>query len=182
MKNVFLKIPRKDELFYRQEWMKDPNTMNYNSGYDIELKGYNKENGTIVKTNDEMIEWYDKWIDQEPDKYFAYIYDFNYGKPVGEVYYYLDGNIHSMGILISEKYRGMGYSYPALLELEKMAFEKNNISELSDIIPIYRESAIKSFEKAGFVKTNEIHSDIRFGKEAEAKQLLITKDMYFNRK
>lgn len=54
--------------------------------------------------------------DKEPDRFFAYIYDFNFGELVGEV--------HSMGILISSKYREKGYSYPALLELEKYAFEK----------------------------------------------------------
>ena len=38
MVNVFLKVPRKDQLFYRQDWMNDPETMEYNAGYDIELK------------------------------------------------------------------------------------------------------------------------------------------------
>lgn len=86
-----------------------------------------------------------------------------------------------MGILISNKYRGKGYSYPALLELEKIAFEKNGISELSDVIPLYRDGAIKSFKKAGFIHTDLIKKDIRFGEEKEAKQLIITKEMYFNK-
>lgn len=38
-----------------------------------------------------------------------------------------------MGILINSKYRGKGYSYPALVELEKYAFEKN-IYEIIKII------------------------------------------------
>lgn len=180
MVNVFLKVPRKDQLFYRQRWMNDPETMEYNAGYDMELKGYDRQTGTISKTDEEMLEWYDKWIDKEPDRFFAYIYDFNFGEPVGEVYYYPDEEVHSMGILISSKYRGKGYSYPALIELEKYAFEKNGISELSDVIPLYREGAIKSFKKAGFIHTNLIKKDIRFGEENEAKQLIITKDMYFN--
>ncbi len=62
--------------------MNDPKTMEYNAGYDIELKGYNKQTGTISKTDEEMIEWYDKWIDKEPDRFYAYIYDFNFGEPV----------------------------------------------------------------------------------------------------
>ena len=106
MVNVFLKVPRKDQLFYRQDWMNDPETMEYNAGYDMELKGYDRQSGTISKTDEEMLEWYDKWIDKEPDRFFAYIYDFNFGEPVGEVYYYPDGEVHSMGILISSKYRG----------------------------------------------------------------------------
>lgn len=52
---IYLKSPKIDELHYRQEWMKDPKTMNYNAGYDMDLKGYDKETGTITKTDDEMI-------------------------------------------------------------------------------------------------------------------------------
>lgn len=61
-----------------------------------------------------------------------------------------------MGIVIQDKYRGKCYSYNALLELEKAAFEKNNISELADIVPLDRIDAIKIFKKAGF-KKKRIH-------------------------
>ncbi len=181
MANIYLKTPAIDELHYRQEWMLDPKTMNYNAGYDINLKGYNKENGTISKNNDEMIEWYNKWINNEPDRYFAYIYDYEIDEPVGEIYYYPDGDIHSMGIIIQDKYRGKGYSYKALLQLERIAFKKNKISELSDIVPLDRISAIKSFKKAGFIHTNLEQEEIVFGNKKIAKQLLITKEMYDNR-
>ena len=49
---IYLKSPKIDELHYRQEWMKDPKRMNYNVGYDMDLKGYDKETGTITKTDD----------------------------------------------------------------------------------------------------------------------------------
>lgn len=180
MSNVYLKVPSIDELHYRQEWMNDSKTMSYNAGYDMQLKGYNRENGTITKTDEEMLIWYNNWINKEPDKYFAYIYDEEIEEPIGEVYYYLDNGIHSMGIVIQDKYRGKGYSYNALLELEKVAFEKNNISELSDIIPLDRIGAIKSFKKAGFIHTELEQKELVFGKESIARQLLITKDMYEN--
>ena len=180
MEKVYLIFPPKEDLHYRQEWMKDPKTMNYNAGFDIDLKGYDKTTGTISKTDEEMIEWYDKWINKEPDRYFAYIYVDGIEEPVGEIYYYPDNGIHSMGVLISDKYRGKGYSYSALLELEKIAFEKNNISELSDIIPLDRIGAIKTFKKAGFIHTDKEVIEKVFDKDSIAKQLLITKDMYFN--
>ena len=176
MIKVYLKVPTKDDLYYRQEWMNDPKTMNYNAGYDIDLRGYNKETGTISKTIDEMIDWYNKWINKEPDRYFAYIYVDGIEEPIGEVYYYLEGNTHSMGILIVDKYRGKGYSYPVLMELERIAFEKNDINELSDIVPLDRVGAIKAFKKAGFIHTDnekELDNDTK---------LLITKDMYFSNK
>jgi len=127
-----------------------------------------------------MIKWYDNWVNKEPDKYFAYIMMDISEEPIGEVYYYLDKGIHSMGIVIQDKYRGNGYSYKALLELEKIAFEKYEISELSDIIPLDRIGAIRSFKKAGFIHTNLEQKELVFGKEIIAKQLLITREMYFN--
>lgn len=116
----------------------------------------------------------------EPDKYFAYIYVDGTEEPVGEIYYYQDGDIYSMGILISNKYRGKGYSYSALLELEKIAFEKNNINELSNMVPLDRLGAIKTFKKAGFIHTDKVVIEKLFDQDSVVKQLLITKDMYFN--
>ena len=75
MSSIYLKTPSIEDLYYRKEWMKDPKTMSYNAWYDMELKGYDKNTGTITKTDEEMINWYNNWIDKEPDKYFAYIYD-----------------------------------------------------------------------------------------------------------
>ena len=180
MKRVFLEVPSKNDLKYRQMWMNDSKTMSYNSGFDLNLKGYNRQTGTISKTDKEMLEWYDKWINKEPDRYYAYIYSTEEKEPIGEIYYYLDGDVHSMGILIYDKYRGKGYSYLALLELEKVAFEKNGINELSDMFPLDRISAIKCFKKAGFIHTEKEKIEKVFDKDVINKELLITKDMYFN--
>lgn len=180
--NIYLKVPSVDELYYRQEWMKDEKTMSYNAGFDMDLKGYNKENGIITKTDEEMINWYNNWINKEPDKYFAYVYDNEIDEPLGEVYYYPDNGIHSMGIVIQDKYRGKGYSYNALLELEKIAFEKNNINELSDMVPLDRVGAINVFKKAGFKHTEKEKIEKVFDKDTIVKQLLITKEMYFKNK
>ena len=128
-----------------------------------------------------MIIWYNNWINKEPDKYFAYIYVKDINEPVGEIYYYPDNGVHSMGIVIKDKYRGKGYSYDALLELEKIAFEKNNISELSDMVPLDRVSAIKVFKKAGFIHTDKERIEKVFDNDTMVKQLLITKEMYFNK-
>ena len=179
MKRVFLVVPSIKDLKYRKEWLSDPKTMSYNAGYDMDLNGYDKETGVIIKTDEEMIDWYNKWINKEPDRYYAYIYSVDESEPIGEVYYYPDGDIHSMGILIYDKYRGKGYSYFALLDLLEVAFKRNNINELSDYIPVDRIGAIKSFKKAGFIQTDLEKKGLVFGNEVISKQLLITKDMYF---
>lgn len=181
MKKINLVVPSIEDLHYRQEWMNDPQTMNYNAGFDMNLKGYDKETGIISKNDEELIEWYNKWINKEPDRYFAYIYVDEKEEPIGEIYYYPEDDIHSMGILISNKYRGKGYSCLELLELEKIAFEKNNINELSDMVPLDRVGAIKSFKKAGFIHTDKEVIKKVFGKVSVVKQLLITKDMYLNK-
>lgn len=182
MANIILKVPSKQELHYRQSWMKDEKTMSYNSGYDIDLKGYNKQIGTITKTKEEMLLWYDNWINKEPHKYFAYIYDELIKEPIGEVYYYLNNDTYSVGIVIQDKYRGQGYASKALVALEKVAFEKNNINELSDYIPVDRTLAIKTFQKAGFIVTERERKDLVFGKISISKELQITKEMYLKRK
>lgn len=182
MKKIFLLVPTINDLKYRKKWMNDPKTMSYNAGFDLYLKGYDKKSGTISKTDEEMIDWYNKWVNKEPDRYFAYIHSVDENEPIGEVYYYLNGDIHSMGILIDDKFRGKGYSYLALLELEQVAFEKNDISELSDMVPLDRIGAIKSFKKAGFVFTDKEHIEKVFDKDTIIKELLMTKEMYFNSK
>lgn len=179
MNYVYLEVPSINDLHYRQEWMKDSKTMSYNAGYDMDIKGYDKVTGVITKTNEEMIDWYNKWINKAPDRYYAYIYSNEFNGPIGEVYYYLDNGIHCMGIVICNKYRGKGYGYYALLELEKIAFEINGINELSDFIPLDRVGAIKSFKKAGFIHTDKEEKDLVLGNEVISKQLLITKDMYY---
>lgn len=55
MTRIYLKIPDIHELNYRQDWMKDPKTMSYNAGLDMDLTGYDKNTGTITKTKEEMI-------------------------------------------------------------------------------------------------------------------------------
>ena len=57
MKRIFLVVPIIEDLKYRKKWMKDSKTMSYNAGFDMDLKGYDKNTGTITKTDEEMINW-----------------------------------------------------------------------------------------------------------------------------
>ena len=64
--------------------------------------------------------------------------------------------------------------------LKTVGYEKNNINELSDMVPLDRLGAIKTFKKAGFIHTDKEVIEKVFDQDSVAKQLLITKDMYFN--
>lgn len=180
MSKVYLKIPTKEELKFRQEWLKDLDTMSYNAGYDIELKGYDYNTGTITKTDSELKAWFASWCEDKKNRYFAYIIDNEKNIPVGEIHfsYQEQYDAHCMGILIESKYRGNGYSYDALKELEKIAFNSYNVKILSDFIPLDRNYAIRTFKKAGFIQTNVIKSEMKFNKKEDAIQFIITKEMY----
>ena len=69
-----------------------------------------------------MLRWYDKWINKEPERCYRYIYAEGIDEPIGEIYYYQNSDTYSMGILLQSKYKGKGYSYNALIELEKNSF------------------------------------------------------------
>ena len=48
MKNINLYIPKEKELNFAKNLLKDPATMTYNKGYDLDLPGYDKDTGTIT--------------------------------------------------------------------------------------------------------------------------------------
>ena len=100
--------------------------MAYSAGCKLASKGSGQLMGTIFETKKEMRAWHSAWAKPGPERYFAYIYEKEGRGPVGEVHYCPDGGIHSMGILIQEKYRGRQriYSVPALFILERVTFEK----------------------------------------------------------
>ncbi len=181
MKKVYFQVPTINDLRYRRKWLSDAKTMAYNAGLELDIHGYDKNTGTININDEELVNWYNKWINKEPSRYYAYIY-IEDNKPIGEIYYYPENGSYSMGILIDNEYRGQGYSLPALFELERIAFEKNNIPELRDLIPINRDNALKLFQEAGFIYTNKDFKEKVFSQEVLVKELLLTKDMYFMKK
>lgn len=74
-----------------------------------------------------------------------------------------------MGIIIEAKYRGMGYSVPALNLLLEHAFTKMNAKAVHNYFEDKRKAAINLHLKAGFIQTNHKNGMIDF---------LITKEQY----
>ena len=103
---------------------------------------------------------------------------------MGEVYFQNDENSreYEIGIVIASQYRGKGYAYPALLSLQKVAFEENGAEILSDWLQEERFEAVKLFRKVGFLPTDIRRKELVFGQEKEAVKYLLTKEQYEQRK
>ncbi len=163
MTELTLHIPSERELSYRGYLISDEATMLYNMGYG--------DNGgcTYHKTAEELHEWYQYW--KTPDRFYAYIQRAEDRVFIGEV------NLHKnekndwfeMGIIIEAKYRGMGYSVPALSLLLEHAFTKMNAGAVHNDFEESRKAAINLHLKVGFIETSDKDGMVDF---------LITKEQY----
>ncbi len=168
-KNIRLHIPTFEELSYRQKILSDADTMRYNKGYDLEAPNYCKETGCIDFPKEAWARWYNTYIGQEPDRYYAYIVVD--GVFVGEVNVYKDEkmNWYEMGIVIESVHRGKGYSRQALDLLLEQAFEKLGAEAVHNIFEETRTAAMKIHSSAGFCE---------YKRENGIVELLLTKKQY----
>lgn len=163
MTELTLHIPAENELYYRGYLISDEETMSYNMGYG--------DNGgcTYHKTAEELCEWYQSW--KTPDRFYAYIQRKEDHTFIGEVSLHKNekNNLFEMGIIIEAKYRGMGYSVPALKLLLKHAFTKMNAAAVHNYFEDNRKAAINLHLKAGFIQTGQKDGMVDF---------LITNEQY----
>lgn len=172
---LYLHIPEYDELWYRQKIMEDPETMDYNKGYDMDFEGYDRSTGCIAFPKQEWADWYDYFINQEPECFYAYIARESDGRFIGEVNVHMsdDNDWYEMGIVLEGKYRGKGYAVAALKLLLQYAFEKMGAKAVHNDFEEERQAAVKTHISAGFSKYRQENGII---------ELLITKEQYFRQK
>ena len=122
-------VPQKEDLWFKKEMKEDPSTMDYNAGYDLNIDGYNRQNGTIQTDINELKEvWAKKWIGNRPAIFYYFIQANK--QFIGEIYakYDVSRNSYEIGIVIKGEYRGKGYSTPAIKllceELKKQGIKK----------------------------------------------------------
>ena len=153
---LFLTIPEIKDLYFKKELKEDPNTMDYNKGYDVSYNGYNYNNGTIKTDINELKDlWYPKWINNWPQTYYAYITKEN-GSFIGETYAKWDEarNAYEIGIIIKGEYRGRGYSSTVIgLLCDKL--KELGAKKLYHELPTERIGAIKAEINNGFVIVKE---------------------------
>ena len=147
---IKLYIPRLEDLWFRQVFMADEETMAYNHHWG----------GTIPFPKEDWAEWYEYWIEKtEGKRFYRYLLDEGSGEFVGEIAYHYDGErkIHIADIIVYAKYRGKGFGEQGLRILCETA-KLNGLEILYDDIAI-DNPAIKLFLKVGFCeeyRTDEI--------------------------
>ena len=155
-------VPKIEELVYRQKIMSDPDTMNYNKGYDIFFHGYHKDTGCIDFPRDKWSRWYSCMVNNKPNSFYAYITRKEDNEFIGEVniHWNNDKKWYEIGIVIEGKYRGMGYSVEALRKLINIAFEEYDATAVHNSFEITRQAAIAIHKKVGFKIINEVNGII----------------------
>lgn len=148
---LYLHVPKFEELIYRQKIMNDPETMDYNRGYD-EYDGYNKYTGCIDFPEDKWEKWYSWMVDNKPECYYAYIVRRDDNKFIGDVSIHFNKSKkwYEMGILIEAKYRGMGYAEEAISLLMDIAFNEYDALVVHNYFEEVRKAAYKMHINAGF--------------------------------
>ncbi len=176
---VYLKIPEFNELDYYINILKDEKTMNYNSGYNLNLIGYENTTGCINYFDKEK--WYKRQMNDK-NRFFAYIINKENNIPIGYLNFHFDEERlkHTCGLVIEYKYRNMGYAKDALKLLLDVAFNEYNIESLICSIPYNMKYALKLVTKVGFIDTKEDYYVKRFNENQRNIILEITKNDYNN--
>lgn len=166
---IYLKTPKLEDLAFRKELLSDPDTMEYNAGYDLNFDGYDYDTGCIDFDESKWSDWYKNRVGNK-ESFYAYI--FHNELPVGDVFFSDKG---SVSIIMSAKYRNKGYAKEALRLLIDKAFNEYDMMVLSDDIPEDRIGSVKLFEKMGF-KAARTYENAKFGKPENVLVMELNKE------
>ncbi|ABX41334.1 GNAT family N-acetyltransferase [Lachnoclostridium phytofermentans] len=171
---LHLYTPKLSELWYRKQILSDPDTMSYNKGYELNFAGYNNHTGCIDFPKSQWEGWYNWFINNEPDRFYAYIVR-NDGEFIGEVNLHKSkqGDWYDMGVVIENKYRCNGYATEAIKLLLKQAFDIFGVNAVHNDFEINRKSAAQAHLSAGFIEYKE---------EKGVIKLVITREHYYHTK
>ncbi len=154
---VCLRPPKLGDLWYRKQLLNDPETMQYNRGYDLGFPGYHSETGCIDFPESDWEAWFNWFCQSEPQRYYAYIVRCSDGVFLGEVNLHQNasGGWYDMGIVLEAAYRGKGHSTEALQLLLAEAFDRLGANEVRNDFEPERSAALKAHLAAGFTVIGE---------------------------
>lgn len=157
MKNIKLYPPKENELDFAKNLLKDPATMAYNRGYDVNFPGYDKDTGTITYSDSYLEKRYNLYFTNPGQYFYAYIYDQDLKIFVGDVNFHpskLNDFTRDIGIVIKDEFRGQGYGKAALKLLIDKAFSFDSIRTLHNDFEKERGFALKIHLDLGFKITD----------------------------
>ena len=152
MEELKLYVPKLTDLWFRQQMMADPATMSYNAHWNVSYDGYHPDTGCIDFPGEAWAGWYDQWIGQEPERFYAYITRCSDGAWLGEVCYHHtpEQGWWDIGIVLHAPHRGQGYSVPALRLLLDHAFRDGRVTRLHNEFELTRPAALETHLAVGF--------------------------------
>ena len=145
---IALYRPERKDLWFRQQFMADEDTMSYNHAWG----------GTIPFPESAWEDWYDRWlIHHENKRFYRYLKDMETDAFVGEIAYHYDEerSIWLADVIVSSEFRGRGYGGEGLRLLCEAA-KARGVEVLRDDIAA-GNPAVGLFLKAGF--TEEYRTD-----------------------
>ena len=158
---ILLHEPTLSELWFREKFMGDPETMSYNHAWG----------GVIPFPREQWASWYERWlVRHEGKRFYRYLKDAETGLFVGEIAYHLDEgrNIWLADVIVAAEYRGRGYGREGLRLLCRAAAERG-IETLYDDIAL-DNPAVRMFLQAGFTEEYRTEEVIMLKKELRAAE------------
>lgn len=154
MSQISLHSPSYQEMWYRKKLLSDPVTMSYNKDLPMDIAGYNRSTGCILFPEKAWTFWVRRFLDREPDRYYAYISaDCNF---VGEASLISHGDkVYELNILIEGAKRCQGFGQAAMRLLLERAFITYGASAVTNYFDESHEDAMKLHEKLGFEVTDK---------------------------
>ncbi len=147
---ISLYTPKPEDLWFRQRFLADPETMRYNRAWG----------GTIPFPEADWPAWYDRWLlHPEGERFYRYVALDLSRVFIGEAAYHRDGEsgLWLADVIIDARFRGRGYG-TRTLALLCAAARANGIRVLHDNIAA-DNPAVSMFLRSGFVeawRTEEI--------------------------
>lgn len=147
-----LYAPRREDLWFRQALLADPATMSYNKGYELGFPEYHNDTGCIDFPEAVWDGWYARWVNREPERFYAYLRETESGSFLGEANLYQTAgpDVYEMGIVLHSAQRGKGYAKPGLALLLAQAFERMGAKEVTNRFERSRTAALRAHLEAGF--------------------------------
>ena len=140
-----LYVPRREDGWFYVRMLTDPATMAYNAPWF-------PPDGCIPDAVEGWADLYSRWIDQEPERFYAYLQRVSDGAFVGDVNYHRNGQgtQYDMGVVIYAPERGKGYGKAGLRLLADQAFRVDGVPALHNDFETDRDAAYAIHRALGF--------------------------------